>query len=120
MVYAGTQTTQMIGGNSALYVVTADLDADTEEGAALDMENFGFIPFRVNMLVTRTAGSTAGIAVSVEGSVDGTTYTSLADVTAKDTEAVDDTVSAYRYFKCVCTTVGSGNTLTCRWILSRI
>lgn len=115
MVYAGTQTHTLLG--RSLLVSTAGLDADAEEGTAFDMATYGFIPMRLSLIVERTAGATALIALDIQGSIDGTTYTSLAAVTAKDTEAVDDTLSAYRYFKCVCTTVGLNNTLTAHWIL---
>jgi hypothetical protein len=116
MVYAGTQTHQIIG--KSLVISTAGLDADAEEGPVFDVADYGFIPTRASLIVERTAGSTALIALSINGSFDGTTYTSLANVTAKDTQAVDDTLSAYRYFKCICTTVGAGNTLTAHWILA--
>jgi hypothetical protein len=115
MVYGGTQTHTLIG--KSLLVQTPGLDADAEEGPVVDLVEYGFIPTRLSLIVTRTAGSTALIALDIQGSINGVTYTSLAAVTAKDTEAVDDTLTAYRYFKCVCTTVGTGNTLTADWIL---
>ena len=122
MVYAGTQT---IGGGHSrkVEITTAALDADGEYGAAVDLHTVFKgqpLPDKFTTKVTKTAGTVTTISVSLQGSMDGTTYEAITTVTAALTyghHVVDYGENGtdrkqYRYLRNYCTTVGAGNTLT--------
>ena len=122
MAYAGTETTTYIhnGKVGVLYNCT-DFDADTETSAGFDSWATGNVFNAAAFLVSRTAGSTDVISFKVQGSFDNAIWedTGMA-VTAKDTydyfplpdfSGSADYLKTFRYWRFVCTTVGSGNTL---------
>lgn len=116
MAWGGTQIIQFIG--KGLWVKSVDFDADTETGTVIDVNDYGFQPTKVNMIVQRTAGSTAGIDVDIQGSVDNSTFAQITNVTAKDTLDNATAVAPYRYFRVYVTTVGVGNTLDIYWSIA--
>lgn len=111
MAFGGSSTKQK-GGN-ALFVYVDGFDADNEEVVVdcIEGDIGGF--HSATIIVQRTAGATALIDVTVQGSNDGTTYVDVVTVTAKDTHGADDAPAKtyYRYAKIISKTVGVGNTL---------
>ena len=88
MAYGGTQTVTT-EKQRVIKISTAALDADAEVGAAVDSDDRMpcKLPTHYGLVVTRTAGATALISVSLQGSLDNTNWTSIITVTAKDTQA---------------------------------
>lgn len=141
MVYAGTETVSLVndGETPAIVINTAGIDADSEEGAAVDIYSQGNnwkqgLPNAITFKLTRTGGSTDAVSVDLQGSIDGVTYDTLLTITDVTggasvhnffpvidyTSATEVKDKLYRYFKHVCTTVGAGNTLTATTQVGRV
>ena len=121
MTYAGTETVYVDNQNPAMIrLETLDLDADTEAGAAIELSKYfkagQEMPRRFTTLISaNTAGATVTtIAVELEGSVDGTTWTAINSAVLKATNYPHDATKndqLWRYVRHYATTVGAGNNL---------
>lgn len=132
----GTQT--ITAQNGCLKIVTTKFDADAEFATAIDLvteikNRFpgGILPrgSACSMTVDQTSGTTATVAISLQGSLDGgTTYGDVVDLTDCEATATSDHSAGCAYnndflnatlthVRVFCTTVGAGNDLfTTTWI----
>jgi hypothetical protein len=125
----GTQTITSEFG--CLKIVTTNFDANGEIGTAFDITDYDpfksghYLPFgrQFGLSVDQTSGTTAVVAVSIQGSLDNTTWRDIVDLTDCEATATSDAISGVahdhdmiycpvRYARIYVTTVGSGNTLT--------
>jgi hypothetical protein len=136
MVWGGTQT--ITAQNGCLKIVTDTIDANADIGTAIDLaaqvKTFfpgGMLPTgkACSMTVDQTGGTTAVVAISLQGSLDGgTTYRNVVDLTDCEATATSDASGGCAYnndmlyatlthARVYCTTVGANNTLTATtWI----
>jgi len=128
MVWAsGTQTITYEHG--CIKIVTTTFDADAEVATAIDIADYMLAGVRLpkgrnmSMSVDQTAGTTATVAISLQGSLDNSTWRDIVDLTDCEATGTSDALGgcAYnsdmlhapvRYLRIYCTTVGAGNTLT--------
>lgn len=122
MAYAGTETVTRdkdLAGQAQTKVVTAALDADDEEGSSIDMRNRPVT--KAGMSLNRTAGTTDTVSIKIQGSVDGTIWEDVLEITDSSTTALTwasaFATKIFNYFKCVAPTIGAGNTITATWYL---
>jgi hypothetical protein len=125
----GTQTITHEFG--CIKIVTTNFDANGEYGTAIDLADYvkyhnGMLPKGGSMAlsVDQTSGTTAVVAVSLQGSLDGgTTYMDIVDLTDCESTGISDSISGCKYdnvmvnapirhVRVYVTTVGAGNTLT--------
>jgi hypothetical protein len=129
MVWAGGTQTVTYEGN-CIKVVTTNFDADAEVATTIDLASYrkgmgGRLPRggAMSLSVDQTAGTTAVVAISLQGSLDNTTFRDIVDLTDCESTGTSDSLAgcAYnseminapvRYVRVYCTTVGAGNTLT--------
>ena len=104
-------------GEDALIIEITGFTADAEYGTTLGFRNFGFIPSTVVGLVKRTAGSTAVVSVKLQRSIKASAWGDILTIAASDESITEQAAKPGDYWRCLCTTVGAGNTLTVRWIL---
>ncbi len=131
---AWTGGTQVITAqNGCLKIVTTNFDANGEFATAVDLAAQlkawfpgGIFPrgSACSMTVDQTAGTTATVAISLQGSLDGgITYGDVVDLTDCEATATSDHSAGCAYnndflnatlthVRVFCTTVGAGNTLT--------
>ena len=129
MVWAGgTQT--ITREHNCVKIVTTNFDADGEVATAIDITDYsksmgGLLPKGRNMSlsVDQTAGTTAVVAISLQGSLDNSTWRDIIDLTDCEATGTSDAIGGcahdndmlnapVRYLRIYCTTVGAGNTLT--------
>ena len=97
-------------------LVVADLDADDETTGIVDASTFGPDVRYIGGGVTRTAGSTATISVSLQVGVDDAgTMRWFSTGVAMTVQGGSLSVPLIRNasYRMIATTVGSGNTLRC-------
>jgi len=142
MVYEGTTTWMWDDvGRLVITAVGFDADAENDtfdladilpssvaQGApwkAKDM--MSFTDANLQLSATHATEVTDTVSFKVQGSIEGVTYADITGLAITDVDAADAgttagsatpvnatqwTSSFFRYYKFVCTTVGSGNTLT--------
>jgi hypothetical protein len=127
VAWDGAQTITM--ENNCFKVVATGFDANAEVATVIDTTDYtkyfgGRLPKggQMSMMVERTAGTTDVVAISLQGSIDGTVFRDVIDLTKSTAAATADTLAGcandndllhapLRYVRILATTVGSGNTL---------
>jgi len=94
-----------------LYISSAGYTADAEN-ATVDLSSYYMEGAKnIAVQIQRTAGATDVIDFNIQGSLDGTNYETLLQITsANDYDVVLN--KPVKHLKLLCTTVGAGNTLT--------
>lgn len=107
---AVTTTVTKVNKN-VLYISSAGYTADAEN-ASIDLSSY-YMEGAKNIAaqIQRTAGATDVIQFDLQGSIDGTNFETLLSITtANDYDVVLN--KPIKHLKLLCTTVGTGNTLT--------
>ena len=135
MAWSGSRTASVLSPEKVYYFIDDTFDADGEVSTSLDWlasMKQAKLPTRASMYVTATHATavTDVVQIDLEGSVDGNRWDQLISITDADadnggTASEDSAIShadlqakAYRYFRVDCVTVGLGNTLTAKVLLS--
>lgn len=106
-------------GGSHIEQIASGFTADAEVSATINAAGFGFIPRIAKIQVVRTAGATDVIDMTLQGSLDGTTWEDIASVTDLSVTPFADEHDVHSAkFRLICNTVGAANTLTCYLLLS--
>lgn len=132
MVWAGSQTITKPPNRGHIKIVATGFDANTEVATAIDIEDYTNFAHPIggacSMSVDQSAGTTAVVAISLQGSFDNSTWLDIVDLADCEATGTSDAIggcahdsdalnATFQYYRIYCTTVGAGNTLTATAII---